>query len=96
MQFQISATLSVTPIGNSSSNGTELPPSSNEVLTLSPSVPVAISSNRTVAFKLLGDLTGYTAIPVLRCVALVWGFTATAWTHAVAQYTGVYMVQCAA
>jgi hypothetical protein len=37
-------------------------------------VPVAISSNRTVAFKLLGDLTGYTAIPVLRWVCFGgWG-----------------------
>jgi hypothetical protein len=46
---------------NTSSNS-----SSTHVLTLSPFTPLASTSGRTVVAKLLGDLAGYTQLPVLR------------------------------
>jgi hypothetical protein len=38
----------------------------SEVLTLSPFVPVALTSTSRLAAKLLGDLAGYTQLPTLR------------------------------
>lgn len=64
LQFEISATLTTSAAGSSSPA-----PGNGEVLQLSPSVPVAVSTNRTLSAKLLGDLAGYTQLPVLRCVA---------------------------
>jgi hypothetical protein len=58
LQFEITASLSYA--GGSSSS------SSAESLKLSPSVPWAISAGRTLGAKLLGDLAGYTQLPVLR------------------------------
>lgn len=40
----------------------------SEQLVLSPDVPLATSSSRTLTARLLGDLAGYTQMPVLRCV----------------------------
>lgn len=37
-----------------------------EVVTVSPSVPVATATSATLTAKLLGDLAGYTQLPVLR------------------------------
>jgi hypothetical protein len=37
-----------------------------EVVTVSPSVPVATTTSATLTAKLLGDLAGYTQLPVLR------------------------------
>lgn len=70
LQFEISATLTTSSSGTGgSSDGSALPaPGNSETLTISPSVPVAVSSNRTLSVKLLGDLAGYTQIPVLRYV----------------------------
>jgi hypothetical protein len=68
LQFEISATLTFGST-DSGSGGTAPPaPGNNEVLNLSPSVPVAVSTNRTLSAKLLGDLAGYTQLPVLRSV----------------------------
>lgn len=63
MQFEITATITTTASGS-----TPPAPGDSEVLKLSPWVPVAVSSNRTLSAKLLGDLAGYTQIPVLRYV----------------------------
>ncbi|KAF8065442.1 HAP2 [Scenedesmus sp. PABB004] len=56
LQFVITASLA--PGGGNGSAG-------GEVLTLSPSTPVALSANRTLSAKLLGDLAGYVQPPVL-------------------------------
>jgi hypothetical protein len=55
LQFEIQASLAY-----SSSS------SAPETLKLSPSVPWALSAGRTLGAKLLGDLAGYTQLPVLR------------------------------
>jgi hypothetical protein len=57
LQFEIQASLAYS--GASSS-------SAPETLKLSPSVPMALSAGRTLGAKLLGDLAGYTQLPVLR------------------------------
>eukprot|EP00879_Flechtneria_rotunda_P033797 GHRR01037584.1.p2 GENE.GHRR01037584.1~~GHRR01037584.1.p2 ORF type:complete len:101 (+),score=28.87 GHRR01037584.1:694-996(+) len=59
LQFEISAALQYS--GTTSS-------SSSEMLTLSPSVPMAVSSSKALLAKLLGDLASYSQLPVLRCV----------------------------
>ena len=51
---------------NVSSYNTSSNSSSNQALTLSPFVPLASTTGRTVVAKLLGDLAGYTQLPVLR------------------------------
>ncbi|WIA16742.1 hypothetical protein OEZ85_013396 [Tetradesmus obliquus] len=58
LQFEITAAL--TYAGGSSSSS-----SSGEALKLSPSMPWALSAGRTLGAKLLGDLAGYTQLPVL-------------------------------
>eukprot|EP00775_Hariotina_reticulata_P002496 gene2496-2799_t len=64
LQFEITAALTYgnDSIDSSSSTNTS---ASSETLTLSPSYPWAISSSRTLSAKLLGDLAGYTQLPVL-------------------------------
>lgn len=59
LQFEIAAQLTYAGASSNSS-------SSSEKLTLSPSLPIALSTGRTLAAKLLGDLAGYTQLPVLR------------------------------
>jgi hypothetical protein len=46
------------------------PAAVTEVLTLSPSVPLATSAGRLLSAKLLGDLAMYTQLPVIRQAAL--------------------------
>jgi hypothetical protein len=65
MQFEITASINTTAAADGSG---ALVPGNGETLRLSPSLPVAVSSNRTLAAKLLGDLAGYREMPVLRWV----------------------------
>lgn len=58
LQFQINVTIEIPSAGG----GTP----TVEVLSLSPSLPVAASAGRTVAATLQGDLAQYTQLPVLR------------------------------
>ncbi len=58
LQFDITASLTM---GNVTSGANV-----TETLTLSPSVPLAASSSGVLTAKLLGDLAGYTELPVLR------------------------------
>lgn len=64
MQFVITASINTTAAADGSG---ALVPGDGELLRLSPSLPVAVSSNRTLSAKLLGDLAGYKEMPVLRC-----------------------------
>ena len=64
LQFEITATLSYSNAGSGSSSTNTT--SNSETLTLSPSYPWTVSSSRTLSAKLLGDLAGYTQLPVLR------------------------------
>ncbi|KAL6753619.1 hypothetical protein V8C86DRAFT_3019426 [Haematococcus lacustris] len=61
--------------GNSSSSSSDgtAPASllSSEVLTLSPSVPLALSSSSLVSAKLLGDLATYTQLPAISNMVLL-------------------------
>lgn len=61
LQFDLSIQISLP--GGSASAGTT---SRSETLTLSPSVPVAVSSSRLVSARLQGDLAMYAQMPVLR------------------------------
>ena len=45
--------------------------SSNQTLVLSPSTPLAASTNGVIVSQLLGDLAGYTSLPVLSSSTLV-------------------------
>ncbi|KAJ9505456.1 hypothetical protein QJQ45_026136, partial [Haematococcus lacustris] len=59
---------------NSSSSSDGAAPAallSSEVLTLSPSVPLALSSSRLVSAKLLGDLATYTQLPAISNMVLL-------------------------
>ncbi|KAF6259714.1 dihydrouridine synthase-domain-containing protein [Scenedesmus sp. NREL 46B-D3] len=61
MQFEIAASLAYAGASSGSGSGSSSP----ETLKLSPSVPWALSAGRTLGAKLLGDLAGYTQLPVL-------------------------------
>lgn len=62
LQFEVQVALSI----SSSANGSSSASGGGEQLKLSPSTPWALSSNRTLSAKLLGDLASYTQLPVLR------------------------------
>ena len=63
LDFSIALNLTVSAAANSSSNSTGNsavgPGSQGEILTLTPAQPVALSSDRTLTAKLLGDLESY-------------------------------------
>ena len=42
----------------------------DELLVLSPSVPLAVAQSRLVSAKLLGDLATYTQLPAIRCASV--------------------------
>lgn len=64
LQFEISIQVSMPA---NASAGT---PGSTETLSLSPSVPLALSAGRLLSARLQGDLAMYTQMPVLRCALM--------------------------
>jgi hypothetical protein len=60
LQFEIRASL----LQRAASGGG--PSNASEELVLSPSMPIAVSGDRRLAVRLLGDLAGYKELPVLR------------------------------
>jgi hypothetical protein len=72
MQFTISLTITMPQPATSTNSstitaaGSPAQGSTQEVLTLSPSVPLAVSSSHLVSAKLLGDLATYTQLPAIR------------------------------
>ena len=62
LQFNINMTLTM-PTNSSSNSATR----ATESLQLGPSVPLAVSTDRLVSAKLLGDLATYTQLPAVRC-----------------------------
>lgn len=75
LQFEIKVHISVEDPASNSTDSTEAggaageaPHLPDEELTLSPSVPLAVSSSKLASMRLLGDLATYEQTTVLRCV----------------------------